>query len=103
MENDLDLQQTQINNIAEEVEFHDSQITSLNDDVSSQDNRLDSVEDDVHEWDYKITALKVANVDITERLITVEEILLGTLRICTQIIEIFILSIRHWTSCTFYF
>ena len=91
----MDAQQTQINIIAEEVEFHDSQITSLNGHVSSQDNRLDSVEDDVHELDDKITALKLANVDITERLITVEEILLGTLRICTQIIEIFILSIRH--------
>ena len=68
---DLDAQQTQINNIAEEVEFHDSEITSLNDDVSSQDNRLDSVEDSVDEWDDKITVLKVANVDITDRLMIV--------------------------------
>ena len=29
------------------------------------------------EWDDKITALEVANVDITDRLITLEEILLG--------------------------
>ena len=35
------------------------------------------MEDDVDEWDDKITALEVANVDITDRLITVEEILLG--------------------------
>ena len=42
-----------------------------------QDVRLDSVEDDMDEWDDKITALEVANIDITDRLITLEEILLG--------------------------
>ena len=53
------------------------EIIYLNEDVSSQGERLDVVEDDVDEWDDKITALEVANVDITERIITVEEILLG--------------------------
>ena len=43
----------------------------------TQDARLDAVEDNVDEWDDKITALEVANMDITERLISVEEILLG--------------------------
>ena len=43
----------------------------------TQDARLGVVEDDVDEWDDKITSLEVANVDITDRLIIVEEILLG--------------------------
>ena len=43
----------------------------------AQDARLGVVEDDVDEWDDKITSLEVANVDITDRLIIVEEILLG--------------------------
>ena len=77
VENDLDLQQTQINNIAEAVDLHDSEIIFLNEDISSQGERLDSVEDDVDEWDDKITALELANVDITDRLMTVEDILLG--------------------------
>ena len=42
-----------------------------------QNVRLDILEDDVDEWDDKITALEVANIDITDRLITVEEIILG--------------------------
>ena len=42
----------------------------------AQDARLGVVEDDVDEWDDKITSLEVANVDITDRLIIVEEILL---------------------------
>ena len=67
----------QINNIAEEVDFHDAQISSLEDNDVSQDVRLGVVEDDVDEWDDKITALEVANVDIQQRLTTVEESLLG--------------------------
>ena len=67
---DLHAQQTQINNIAEEVDF-------LEENDITQDARLGTVEDDVDEWDDKITALEVANVDIIDRLITVEEILLG--------------------------
>ena len=81
---DLETQQTQINNIAEAVDSHDSEIASLNDDVisvnedvSSQGERLDSVEDEVDQWDDKITALEVANVDIIDRLTTMEEIVLG--------------------------
>ena len=66
VEEDLETQQIQINNIEVDVSLHDE--------------RLDSVEDDVDEWDDKIMSLEGANVDITERLITVEEILLGTLR-----------------------
>ena len=46
-------------------------------DVSSQGSRLDVVEDDVDLWDDKITALEVANVDISNRLTTVEIIILG--------------------------
>ena len=78
------IQQTQINNIAVDVELLDSEVTSLNDDVtsinddiSSQGERLDAVEDDVDIWDDKITALEVANVDIQDRLLTVEETILG--------------------------
>ena len=67
---DLDAQQTQINTIAEEVDF-------LEENDVTQDARLVAVEDDVDEWNDKIMALEVANVDITNRLITVEEILLG--------------------------
>ena len=63
VEGELETQQTEIKNIAEEVDFLDSDVTSL--------------ADDVDEWDDKITALEVANIDITDRLITVEEILLG--------------------------
>ena len=74
---DLETQQTQINNIAEAVDSHDSEIIFLNEDVSSQGERLDSVENEVDEWDDKITALEVANVDIIDRLTIVEEILLG--------------------------
>ena len=77
VEEDLETAQTQINNIAEAVDSHDSDIIFLNKDVSSQGERLDSVEDEVDEWDDKITALEVVNVDLTERLITMEEILLG--------------------------
>ena len=54
----------------------------------TQDARLGAVEDEVDEWDDKIIALEVANVDVTDRLITVEEILLGNisyLRIDIQI------------------
>ena len=43
----------------------------------TQDARLDALEDNVDEWDDKITALEVANIYIKDRLITVEEILLG--------------------------
>ena len=71
------MQQTQIKNIAEEVEFHVSEITSLEENDITQDVRLAFVEDELDYWDDKITALEVANVDITDRLITVEEILLG--------------------------
>ena len=80
VEGELETQQIQINSVAEVVDSHDSDIHSLNENVTSlaendvtQDVRLDSVEeDDMDEWDDKITALEVANVDIT-----VEEILLG--------------------------
>ena len=70
-------QQTQINNISEDVEFLESEVISLNEDVFSQDVRLDTVEDYADELDDKITALEVSNVDITDRLATVETILLG--------------------------
>ena len=87
VEEDLEMQRIQLNNITVEVDFLDSKITSLNADITSleendvsQNERLGAVEDDVDEWDDKITALEVANVDITDRLITVEEILLGALR-----------------------
>ena len=63
VKDDLDAQQAQIDNIEVDVSLHDE--------------RLDSVEDNVDELDDKITALEVANIDITERLIIVEEILLG--------------------------
>ena len=53
------------------------QINNIEVDVSLHDERLDSVDDNVDEWDDKIRLLEVANVDITDRLITVEEILLG--------------------------
>ena len=54
-----------------------TQILFLEENDIVQDVRLDSVEDDVDEWDDKITSLEVANIDITDRLITIEEILLG--------------------------
>ena len=63
VEDDLNAQQAQINNIEMDVSLHDE--------------RLSVVEDDMDEWDDKITALEVANVDLTDRLITVDEILLG--------------------------
>ena len=56
VESDLDLQKVQI---------------------ASHDVRIDEVEDGLDELDDKITALEVANVDITDRMTTVEEILLG--------------------------
>ena len=65
------MQQVQINNIAEEVDF-------LEENDVIQDTRLGSVEDDVDEWDDRITALEVANVDITDRLTTMEKIVLGS-------------------------
>ena len=65
------MQQVQINNIAEEVDF-------LEENDVIQDTILDAVEDDVDEWDDKITALEVANVDITDRLTTMEKIVLGS-------------------------
>ena len=80
LSDDLDSQQTQIHTITETIDVHDSDIFSLNEDVSSQDERLDAVEDDVDIWDDKITALEVANVDIQDRLINLEDILLGTAR-----------------------
>ena len=70
-------QQTQIDSIAETVDSYDTKIIFLNEDISSQGERLGVVENDVDEWDDKITALEVLNIDITERIITVEEILLG--------------------------
>ena len=92
VEGELETQQTQINNITEAVDSHDSEITSLHEDSTlleendvTQDVRLNVVEDDVDEWDDKITALEVANVDITDRLIAIEEILLGKLNIYTQV------------------
>ena len=52
------------------------------------------------EWDVKITALEVANIDITDRLIIVEEILLGTLRICTQTFDlVYVLFSEPWVAC----
>ena len=96
----METQQTQINNIAETVDSHDSEIIFLNEDVSSQGERLDIVEEDVDEWDDKITALEVANVDITDRLITVEDILLGKLDIYPQIRVFHDLSAtQEWQYC----
>ena len=63
----------------------------MNIQLEEVDERLDSVEDDVDEWDDKITALEVANVDITDRLTIVEEIILGKFR-CT-VSQIFIINI----------
>ena len=106
VESDLDLQQTQINNIAEEVEFHVSEITSLEENDITQDVRLAFVEDDLDYWDDKITALEVANVDITDRLITVEEILLreiSNLKIDLNNIYFDVIYFLHfsepWVAC----
>ena len=54
-------------------------VTGINIQLEDVDERLDSAEDGMDQIDDKITALEVANVDITDRLITVEEILLGKL------------------------
>ena len=73
----------QVNSIAGEVDLHDSQI-------ALQEERLDIIEDDVDEWDDKITALEVANDEIVDRLIVVEENILGKinfLRINSQAIS----------------
>ena len=72
---DLDAQQTQINNIVQDVDSVETR-------VESQEERLDIMENDVDVWDDKITALEVANIDITERLTIVEEIILGLLFLC---------------------
>ena len=77
VESGLDLQQRQINNITEEVNFLDAEVSSLGQNDVIQDDRLDSVEDNMKELDDKITALEVANIDITDRLIILEEIILG--------------------------
>ena len=71
------MHQIQINNISMEVELLDSQISILEENDVTQDVRLDSMEFDVDVWDNKITALEVVNVDVQDRLSTVEEILLG--------------------------
>ena len=60
-----------------DLDMQENQILSLEENVVAQDIRLGVVEDDVDEWGDKITVLEVANVDITDRLITLEEILLG--------------------------
>ena len=60
-----------------DLDMQENQILSLEENVVAQDIRLGVVEDDVDEWDDKITVLEVANVDITDRLITLEEIFLG--------------------------
>ena len=46
--------------------------------MAEQDGRLTATENNVDLWDDRIVALEVANTDIQERLITVEEIILST-------------------------
>ena len=81
VEDDLNVQQAQINNIEVDVSLHDE--------------RLGVVEDDVDEWDDKITALEVANVDLTDRLITVEEILLGNVICWIFLLPMFLFNLLH--------
>ena len=59
------------------MDFLDGQVLSLEENDVMQDERLNVVENDMDVWDDKITALEVANVDIQDRLVTVEETLLG--------------------------
>ena len=75
---DVQVRHTILNaDVEEGLETQQIQINNIEVDVSLHDERLDSVEDDVDKWDDKIMSLEVANVDITDRIITVEEILLG--------------------------
>ena len=46
--------------------------------MAEQDDRLTTIESNVDLWDDRIIALEVADIDITERLTTVEETILST-------------------------
>ena len=70
VEDNFDAQQVQISNIAEDVDLVKTQ-------VELQGERLGIVEDDVDIWGHRITALEVSNVDVINRLTTVEDIILG--------------------------
>ena len=52
-------------------------VTGINIQLEEVDERLDHTEDGMDEMDHKITALEVADVDITDRLTTVEELISG--------------------------
>ena len=45
--------------------------------MAEQDDRLTATENNVDLWDDRIITLEVANIDIQERLTTVEEIILS--------------------------
>ena len=81
--------------VEEELDAQQTQISNIEVDVSLHDERLDVMEDDVDVWDDKITALEVANVDITDRLTTVEELLLGNMLYLIFLLLMFLFNMLH--------
>ena len=52
-------------------------VETIEGDVAEQDERMTVLESSVDLWDDRIIALEVMNVEIMERLITLEEVILS--------------------------
>ena len=61
-----------------------ARLTTIEGDLDEQDNRLTVIENNVDLWDDRIIALEVANIDIQERVTTVEETTLSIGTNCEQ-------------------
>ena len=75
-----------------------TRLTSVEVDLSEQDDRLTIIENEVDLWDDRIVSLEVANMDITERLITVEETILCTYELIKKTTLDFLFNI---TKCLY--
>ena len=54
-----------------------TRLTTVEGDVAEQGDRLTATENNVDLWEDRIITLEVANMDVQERLTTVEEIILS--------------------------
>ena len=55
-----------------------TRLTTVEGDVAEQDGRLTEIESNVDLWDDRIVALEVSNMEIIERLTTLESTILST-------------------------
>ena len=69
-------------------------MATTEEDVAEQDDRLTTIESNVDLWDDRIIALEVANIDIQDRLTTVEETILGAFKSLATIHVLYFLQLN---------